>query len=89
MIEFEIIFMTGKERIQKTFKLEPTDSNPWVPFAGVHAASLIGVNANEFLHSEDLIIKGISKAYELYQPDGVPVLFDLQPEAELLGCKLN
>lgn len=81
--------MTGKERIQKTFKLEPTDSIPWVPFVGVHGASLIGVNATEFLHSVDYIVNGISKAVELYQPDGIPVLFDLQLEAELLGCKLN
>jgi len=81
--------MTGKERIQKTFRLEPTDSVPWVPFIGVHGASLIGVNATEFLHSADHIVNGISKAVELYQPDGIPVLFDLQLEAELLGCRLN
>ncbi len=81
--------MTGKERIQKTFKLEPTDSIPWVPFVGVHGASLIGVNATEYLHSADHIVNGISKAIELYQPDGIPVLFDLQLEAELLGCKLK
>jgi len=81
--------MTGKERIQKTFILEPTDSVPWVPFVGVHGASLIGVNATEFLHSADHIVNGISQAVELYQPDGIPVVFDLQLEAELLGCKLN
>lgn len=81
--------MTGKERIRKTFKLEPTDSIPWVPFVGVHGANLIGVNATEFLHSADHIVNGITKAVELYQPDGIPVLFDLQLEAELLGCKLN
>ena len=81
--------MTGKERIQRTFKLLPTDSIPWVPFVGVHGASLIGVNANEYLHSTDHIVEGIAKAVELYQPDGIPVLFDLQLEAELLGCKLN
>jgi MtaA/CmuA family methyltransferase len=81
--------MTGKDRIKKTFKLEPTDSTPWVPFVGVHGASLIGVNATEYLHSADYIVDGITKAVELYQPDGIPVLFDLQLEAELLGCKLN
>ena len=81
--------MTGKERILKAFRLEPTDSIPWVPFVGVHGASLIGVNATQFLHSADNIVDGISKAVELYQPDGIPVLFDLQLEAELLGCKLN
>ena len=81
--------MTGKERIQKSFRLEPTDSIPWVPFVGVHGASLIGVNASEYLHSSDHLVAGIAKAVELYQPDGIPVLFDLQLEAELLGCKLN
>ncbi len=81
--------MTGKERILRTFKLEPTDAVPWVPFVGVHGASLIGVNATEFLHSADHIVDGISRAVELYQPDGIPVLFDLQLEAELLGCRLN
>jgi MtaA/CmuA family methyltransferase len=81
--------MTGLERIQKAFKLEPTDSIPWVPFVGVHGANLININANQFLHSADHIVAGISKAIELYQPDGIPVLFDLQLEAELLGCHLN
>ena len=81
--------MTGKERILKTFKLEPTDSIPWVPFVGVHGGSLIRVNATDFLHSADHIVEGISKAVELYQPDGIPVLFDLQLEAELLGCRLK
>ena len=81
--------MTGKELVKKTFKLEPTDVIPWVPFVGVHGASLIGVNATQFLHSADNIVDGISKAVELYHPDGIPVLFDLQLEAELLGCKLN
>lgn len=81
--------MTGKERIQKAFKLEKTDTIPWVPFVGVHGASLIGVNATEYLCSSDHIVNGITKAVELYDPDGIPVMFDLQLEAELLGCKLN
>ena len=81
--------MTGKERIQKAFKLEKTDTIPWVPFVGVHGASLIGVNATEYLRSSDHIVNGITKAIEMYDPDGIPVMFDLQLEAELLGCKLN
>lgn len=81
--------MTGKERILRTFNLEPTDTIPWVPFVGVHGASLIGVNATDFLHSADHIVDGISRSVELYQPDGIPVLFDLQLEAELLGCQLK
>ena len=31
---------------------------PWVPFVGVHGGYLIGKNANEFLHSADLIAEG-------------------------------
>jgi uroporphyrinogen decarboxylase len=81
--------MTGKERIQKSFRLEKTDTVPWVPFVGVHGGSLIGVEAKEYLCSSDHIVNGISKAVELYDPDGIPVMFDLQLEAELLGCQLN
>lgn len=81
--------MTGKERIQKAFRLEKTDTIPWVPFVGVHGGSLIGVNAKDYLNSAEHIVNGISKAIELYDPDGIPVMFDLQLEAELLGCKLK
>ncbi len=61
---------------------------PWVPFVGCHAAALIGVTAEEFFKNEDYIVNGVKKAYELYRPDGLPVLFDLQLEAEALGCEL-
>jgi len=81
--------MTGKERIQKAFKLQKTDTVPWVPFVGVHGGSLIGVSAKEYLCSSDHIVDGITKAVDQYDPDGIPVMFDLQLEAELLGCKLN
>jgi MtaA/CmuA family methyltransferase len=80
--------MSGKELIMKAFNLEPIERIPWVPFVGVHAASLIGVDAETYLKSDDLIVKGISKAIELYKPDGIPVVFDLQLEAECLGCSL-
>ncbi len=35
------------------------------------------------------MVQGISKAVELYHPDGIPVIFDLQLEAEILGCRLK
>ncbi|MFV0467094.1 MAG: uroporphyrinogen decarboxylase family protein [Lachnospiraceae bacterium] len=62
---------------------------PWVPFVGCHAASLIGVNCEEYFKNEDHIVNGVSKAIELYNPDGMPALFDLQLEAEAMGCKLT
>ncbi|OFY61892.1 MAG: hypothetical protein A2Y71_05970 [Bacteroidetes bacterium RBG_13_42_15] len=80
--------MTGKERIQKTFRLEKADRIPWVPFVGCHGGKLINVNAEDYLKSAGNIYKGVSKAIDLYKPDGIPVMFDLQVEAEALGCKL-
>lgn len=82
------IYMTGKERITKTFKLEVTDRIPWVPFVGCHGAKLMNISAEEYLKSANHIFDGVTKAIELYQPDGIPVMFDLQIEAEALGCKL-
>jgi uroporphyrinogen decarboxylase len=53
---------------------------------GIHGGDLIGVSSEEYLRSSDNIVKGIDKAVELYKPDGIPVTFDLQIEAEALGC---
>lgn len=80
--------MTGKERILATLKHEKTDRVPWVPFAGVHAGSLIGKNATEVLTNGDDLYRSLMEVKKLYQPDGMPVIFDLQVEAEILGCEL-
>jgi len=80
--------MTGKELIHRAFKLEEVDRIPWIPFVGVHGGKLIGVKASEYLQSEEMMFNGVSKAIEEYQPDGIPVVFDLQLEAEQLGCQL-
>ncbi|HKK63365.1 MAG TPA: uroporphyrinogen decarboxylase family protein [Bacteroidales bacterium] len=81
--------MTGLQLIKKAFLREPVERIPWVPFVGVHAANLIDVDAEAYLKSTDHIINGISEAVKRYNPDGVPVAFDLQIEAEALGCKLQ
>ncbi len=81
--------MNGKERVLKTLSFEPVDRTPWVPYAGVQTANLIGVDAETYLKDADNIVKGILKAYELYQPDGLPIVFDVQMEAEALGCTLK
>ena len=78
----------GKELIKKVFNLEKTDRTPWVPFVGCHGAKLLNISAQKYLTSSKHIIEGISKAIELYNPDGIPVVFDLQIEAEALGCEL-
>jgi len=81
--------MHGIELIKQAFLLKEVDRIPWVPFVGCHAGDLLGITATEYLTSTDNIVKGINKAVELYKPDGIPVAFDLQIEAETLGCKLN
>jgi uroporphyrinogen decarboxylase len=42
-----------------------------------------------YLQSAGLIVQGVTEAIRQYQPDGVPVTFDLQVEAEALGCELQ
>ena len=81
-------FMTGKELILRAFRLEEMERIPWVPFVGIHGAKLIGVPGDEYLKSAELISKGATKAVQLYKPDGLPVTFDLQIEAEAMGCQL-
>ena len=80
--------MTGRELILRAFQLEDVDRTPWVPFVGIHGAKLLDVPGDEYLQSADLIVKGVARAVELYRPDGLPVTFDLQIEAEALGCQL-
>jgi uroporphyrinogen decarboxylase len=80
--------MTGRELIHRSFRLESVSRIPWIPFVGIHGANLIGITAEKYLKSSDNIVSGIERAVDLYKPDGIPVTFDLQIEAEALGCKL-
>lgn len=80
--------MTGKEILLKTLRGEAAERTPWVPFVGVHGGALIGVDAEAYLKSADSIVDGLKEAAKRYKPDGLPVVFDLQLEAEILGCQL-
>jgi len=80
--------MTGKERVLATLRHESVDRVAWVPFAGVHAGSLIGKDATAVLTDGDALYAALMEVKKLYQPDGMPVVFDLQVEAEILGCDL-
>lgn len=81
--------MKPRELLIKAVRNEMTPRPAWVPFTGVHAGSLIGAKAPEYLRSSRCIADGLRKARELYRPDGLPILFDLQVEAEILGCRLS
>ncbi len=80
--------MNGKDLVLKAMRLEEVERIPWVPFVGAHAGYLMGQTATKFFNSTENIVAGVNKAIELYNPDGIPVVFDLQIEAEALGCKL-
>lgn len=78
----------GKELIFKALRHEEVTEVPWVPFAGVHAGALKGYTAEEMLKDADKIVESLKEVAKLYSPDGMPVIFDLQVEAEILGCNL-
>lgn len=79
---------SGKSRLLQSLKHEPTSAIPWVPFAGVHAGKLKDHTAIEVLTDGDKLLESLLEVNRLYDPDGQPVLFDLQVEAEILGCNL-
>ncbi len=81
--------MTGKETLLNAIRNQPNTRPAWTPFVGVHGAQLLGKTAEAYLRSSDLIVAGLTRAHERYQPDGLPVAFDLQLEAEVLGCELR
>ena len=81
--------MNQKELVLNAMQCKKVDRIPWVPFVGCHAASLIGVDCETYFKNEDDIVNGVLKAVELYNPDGIPTMFDLQLEAEAMGCQLT
>ena len=80
--------MTGKELILKAFNNENLERVPWIPYTGVQVGALSDVSAEALLQSEELLFDNLMKAHKQYAPDGMPVMFDLQIEAEILGCEL-
>ena len=78
----------SKELIFQALRHEELSEHPWVPFAGVHAGKLKGYTAEEMLRNADNIVDSLKEVAKIYMPDGMPVIFDLQVEAEILGCDL-
>ncbi len=79
----------SKTLLFNALRCKETERPGWVPFVGVHGGFLINKKAEEYLRNSELIVQGLSKAIELYKPDGLPIVFDLQIEAEILGCELQ
>ncbi|MHC1694155.1 MAG: uroporphyrinogen decarboxylase family protein [Eubacteriales bacterium] len=80
--------MNQKEILFATLRHEQVNEIPWVPFAGVHAGKLVKYDATEVLTDGDKLFEALMAVNRLYKPSGQPVVFDLQLEAEILGCEL-
>lgn len=78
----------GRELIYKVHRHEEVSVIPWVPYAGIHAGKVTGYKAPEVLKDPDKLFESIMEVNRLYDPDGQTVMFDLQLEAEILGCDL-
>ncbi len=81
--------MNGKELVRNAILCQEVERIPWVPFVGCHAAKLLDVSAEDYFKDAAQIVRGALLADKLYEPDGLPVLFDLQVEAEALGCRVQ
>lgn len=79
----------GKQWVLDAYHCKRPERVPWVPYVGVHAAYLIGVTADKFFQDADLIAKGVLYAAKRYQADGIPLLFDLNVEAQAMGLKVK
>ena len=72
----------------QTLKHESHSRPAWVPFSGVHSGKLTGIDAEVALKDADKLFDALMEVNKIYKPDGQPVVFDLQLEAEILGCEL-
>ncbi len=81
--------MNRRELLLAALRNETVDEIPWVPFVGCHGAYLQGITAEEYFKSTEKLVKGAHLAYEKYDPHGLPAFFDLQVEAEALGCEVE
>lgn len=66
-----------------------TETAPWVPYAGVNCAYLIGEKADTYFKDPALMARGMVEAARRYHADGIPLTFDLSVEAESVGCELE
>ena len=80
--------MTPKELVFATLDYQPTPRAPWIPFAGAYASRLKGYTATEMFQDGDKLAECMLEVNRVFKPDGQCCIFDLQIEAEILGCGL-
>lgn len=81
--------MRGKELIYTVLRGETAERTPWVPYTGSQIANLKGYTAEEIFKDEYKLLECCLEAEKQYRPDGMTPMFDLQVEAEILGCDLT
>lgn len=81
--------MNSKRLVLDALRNNEVQRIPWVPFVGCHAAKLLELSCEDYFKTKEHMVEGVLKANELYNPDGLPALFDLQVEAEAMGCELK
>jgi len=78
----------GKELVFAAMRHEAVERAPWVPFSGIHSGFLKGYSSKDVLQDKAKLVESLLEVNKVYAPDGQPVVFDLQIEAEILGCEL-
>jgi uroporphyrinogen decarboxylase len=78
----------AKQMLIDATRGKKTEMPPWLPYAGVHCAALIGQPADAFLKNAEILAQGIVHTARHYHADGIPLLFDLSLEAESMGCEV-
>jgi uroporphyrinogen decarboxylase len=79
----------AKQMLIDATRGKTTEKAPWVPYAGVNCAYLIGERADRYFKDPRLIANGVVTAARTYHADGIPLMFDLSLEAEAVGCQLE
>lgn len=82
--------MTGRERVEAVYALRPADRVPFVPAIYEHKARLIGVSPSALCRDAELLVAGMERELEAYDPDMLVAGVDVyNVEAEALGCRVR
>ncbi|MDQ0285231.1 MULTISPECIES: uroporphyrinogen decarboxylase family protein [Desulfofundulus] len=79
----------AKQMLIDAIRGKRTPRAPWVPYAGVHCAFVIGEPADKFLKDPQLLAKGVVETARKYKADGIPLVFDLSVESESMGLEIK
>lgn len=81
--------MQPREGFLRALRYEEAGETPWFPLIGVHAGALGGIPADQVYQSADKLFDALMEAWRIYEPSAMPVVYDLQLEAECMSCRLS